>query len=200
MHDQGDSKKWLTVFCGSSHQVDDSFLQGAAEVGRLLCEMGFGVVYGGGGRGLMGSLADAVLSHGGAIHGVIPRFMIEREWVHRQVASMDVVTTMSERKNRLIELGDIIMALPGGIGTLDEFFEAVTLRQLGCHEKPLLLFNQSGYYDPLLLLQQHMHDHGFWDKGSHGVWQQITDIGQLRMFLLDWRDQWVKKEAEHAAC
>jgi uncharacterized protein (TIGR00730 family) len=187
MTGQSPTKAYITIFCGSSHQVSKTYLSAAAEVGRMLCCLGFGVVYGGGGRGMMGALADAVLAEGGEIRGVIPRFMIEREWAHPGVSAMDVVSSMAERKQRLLDLGNLIMALPGGIGTLDEFFEALTLRQLGCHDKPLLLFNPNGYYDPLLRLSQHMQDQGFWGSFPEGRWHDLADLADLKAFLLGWQ-------------
>ncbi len=192
------SRHFVSVFCGSSAKVAGHFLDGARLVARVFCENGFGFVYGGGGVGMMGALADEVLACGGEIRGVIPRFMVEREWAHPQVRTMDIVVTMAERKTRMIELGDIVMALPGGIGTLDEFFEASTLSQLGCLKSPLLIFNQAGYFDPLLELRKHMEEQKFMPRGDECVWNVVNDAEELSRFIAQWRNE-ARRRVHHAS-
>lgn len=186
MSSQNQSKRQVSVFCGSSTRVSGHFLDGARSVARVFCDNGFGFVYGGGGVGMMGALADEVLACGGDIRGVIPRFMVEREWAHPRVQTMEIVQTMAERKTRMIELGDMVMALPGGLGTLDEFFEASTLSQLGCLKSPLLIFNQSGYFNPLLELRNHMVQEGFIGSGGETLWAVINDIEELSRYISLW--------------
>jgi uncharacterized protein (TIGR00730 family) len=137
----------ICVFCGASPGARPAYRETTAELARLLVEDGVGIVYGGGGVGLMGALADAVLAAGGEITGVIPRSLTEREIAHRDVPDMRVVDSMHERKALMAELADAFVALPGGIGTLEELFEVYTWAQLGLHSKPCALLNVEGYYD-----------------------------------------------------
>ncbi|MCA9100095.1 MAG: TIGR00730 family Rossman fold protein [Planctomycetales bacterium] len=151
----------LCVFCGSSAGAESAYAASTAQLGTTLAERGLDLVYGGGGIGLMGVIADAVIAGGGNVIGVIPHALEQRELAHRGVADMRVVTTMHERKALMAELADAFVALPGGIGTLEEFFEVWTWAQLGVHRKPCGLLNAAGYFDPLLELIDHMVDTGF---------------------------------------
>jgi uncharacterized protein (TIGR00730 family) len=137
----------ICVFCGASPGARPAYRDATAHVARLLAAEGIGVVYGGGGVGLMGALADAVLAEGGEITGVIPRSLVDREIAHRDVTDMRIVGSMHERKALMVELADAFIALPGGIGTLEELFEVYTWAQLGLHQKPCALLNVEGYYD-----------------------------------------------------
>jgi uncharacterized protein (TIGR00730 family) len=137
----------ICVFCGASPGARPEYTQATAELARLLVADGVGVVYGGGGVGLMGALADAVLAEGGEIIGVIPRALVDREIAHPGVTDMRVVRSMHERKALMAELADAFVALPGGIGTLEELFEVYTWAQLGLHRKPCGLLNVQGYYE-----------------------------------------------------
>jgi uncharacterized protein (TIGR00730 family) len=137
----------ICVFCGASPGARPEYAQATTELARLLAADTIGVVYGGGGVGLMGVLADAVLAEGGEIVGVIPRALVDREIAHRDVTDMRVVGSMHERKALMAELADAFIALPGGIGTLEELFEVYTWAQLGLHRKPCALLNAEGYYD-----------------------------------------------------
>jgi hypothetical protein len=139
----------ICVFCGASPGARPEYAQATTEVARLLAADGIGVVYGGGGVGLMGVLADAVLAEDGEIIGVIPRALMDREIAHRGVTDMRVVGSMHERKALMAELADAFIALPGGIGTLEELFEVYTWAQLGLHGKPCALLNVEGYYDSI---------------------------------------------------
>ncbi len=137
----------ICVFCGASPGARPAYAEATAELAHLLVADGFGVVYGGGGVGLMGVLADAVLAEGGEITGVIPRALMDREIAHRDVTEMRVVGSMHERKALMAELSEAFIALPGGIGTLEELFEVYTWAQLGLHRKPCALLNVEGYFD-----------------------------------------------------
>jgi uncharacterized protein (TIGR00730 family) len=139
----------VCVFCGSSPGHDPRYAASAAALARELVSRGIGVVFGGGSIGLMGVLADQALAGGGSVTGVIPHGLAARELAHRGVADMRVVPTMHARKALMAELADGFVALPGGIGTLDELFEIVTWSQLGIHRKPIGVLNVAGYYDPL---------------------------------------------------
>jgi len=137
----------ICVFCGASPGARPEYAEATTELARVLVGDGIGVVYGGGGVGLMGVLADAVLAEGGEIIGAIPRALVDREIAHRDVTDMRVVGSMHERKALMAELADAFVALPGGIGTLEELFEVYTWAQLGLHNKPCALLNVEGYYD-----------------------------------------------------
>jgi uncharacterized protein (TIGR00730 family) len=137
----------ICVFCGASPGARPAYRDATAELARLLVAERIGVVYGGGGVGLMGALADAVLAEGGEVTGIIPRALVDREIAHRDVTDMRVVGSMHERKALMAELADAFIALPGGLGTLEELFEVYTWAQLGLHRKPCALLNVEGYYD-----------------------------------------------------
>ena len=140
----------LAVFCGSNPGVRPDYVAGVRSLGKTLCERGIGVVYGGSSVGLMATLSDVMLDELGDVIGVIPRMLVEREVANTQLADLRVVGSMHERKALMAELADGFVALPGGIGTLEEFFEVWTWGQLGMHEKPCGLLNIAGYFDPLL--------------------------------------------------
>ncbi|HUL79451.1 MAG TPA: TIGR00730 family Rossman fold protein, partial [Vicinamibacteria bacterium] len=151
----------VCVFCGSSPGRDARYAAAAADLARGLVARGIGVVFGGGSVGLMGVLADRVLSGGGRLTGVIPHGLAARELAHRGVPDMRVVPTMHARKALMAELADGFVALPGGTGTLEELFEIVTWGQLGIHHKPVGVLNVAGYYDPLVALLEHAAAEGF---------------------------------------
>ncbi len=140
----------ICVYCGSRPGNDPEFAALAREVGTWIGEHGGQLVYGGGSNGLMGILADATLAAGGRVVGVIPTALVEKEWAHKGCTELHVVDTMHDRKRIMAERADAFLALPGGIGTLEEFFEVWTWRQLGYHNKPVGLLNTGGYYDSLL--------------------------------------------------
>jgi len=142
--------KRVCVYCGSQVGQAAVYREVAWSVGQRLAQQGIEVIYGGGHVGLMGVVAEAALSAGGRVIGVIPERLLEREVAYREVTEMYVTRTMHERKARMMELSDAFVALPGGIGTLDELFEIWTWRQLGYHSKPVGLLNVAGYYDGLL--------------------------------------------------
>ena len=140
----------LAVFCGSNPGARPEYMEGARAFGRMLSQRGIGVVYGGSSVGLMSAIAEAVLDELGDIIGVIPKMLVEREVAHKTLSDLRIVDSMHERKALMAELSDGFVALPGGIGTLEEFFEIWTWAQLGVHEKPCGLLNIAGYFDPLL--------------------------------------------------
>jgi uncharacterized protein (TIGR00730 family) len=141
--------KRVCVFCGSSVGRQSAYLDAAAAMGSLLASRGLGLVYGGGNVGLMGVIADAVLAGGGEVIGVIPRALADREIAHSGVTDLRIVDSMHTRKAMMADLSDAFIAMPGGVGTFEEFFEAVTWTQLGVHRKPCALLNTAGFYTPL---------------------------------------------------
>ena len=140
----------VAVFCGSSHGTDPAFSEAARDFGALLARRGVDLVYGGGHVGLMGVIADAVIGGGGRVHGVITRALAEREVAHDRLTELEVVETMHERKASMADAADAFVMLPGGFGTLDEFFEALTWTQLGVHAKACGILDVGGYFGPLL--------------------------------------------------
>jgi uncharacterized protein (TIGR00730 family) len=159
--------KRLCVYAGSSLGGDSRYTRLAAELGGACARRGISVVYGGGGVGLMGALADAALAAGGEVIGVIPRAMMDEERGHREVTQLILVSTMHERKQQMAELSDAFVALPGGIGTLEEVVEVFTWLQLGLHLKPVGLLNAFGFYDRLLDFFAHLRDEGFVTREHH---------------------------------
>ena len=159
----------VAVYCGSRTGSQPEFAQVADEVGRWIGRHGGQLVYGGGRNGLMGILADACLEAGGQVVGVIPKTMVEREWAHSGCTELIITDTMHERKRIMAERCDAFLALPGGIGTFEEFFEAWTWRQLGFHDKPVGLLNVAGYYDALLQFLKHSVSSQFMGDAQMGL-------------------------------
>jgi uncharacterized protein (TIGR00730 family) len=145
----------VCVFCGSNGGADPAYVAAARTVGAGLAERGIRIVYGGGRVGLMGALADAARAVGGEVIGVMPQALVDREIGHTGIDDLRVVDTMHERKALMVQLADAFMALPGGIGTLEELFEVYTWAQLGIHDKPLALLDVAGYFEPLTAFLDH---------------------------------------------
>lgn len=161
--------KRIAVYCGSASPEDPRYLQLATEVGRTLAERGIGVVYGGGKLGLMGAVADAALAAGGEVIGVIPEALVNSEVAHRGCTELHVVAGMHERKLAFTNLSDGFLTIPGGVGTMDELWEAVSWAQLGYHAKPVGLLNAFGFYDQLLAFNHHMIAVGFIRPAHAGI-------------------------------
>ncbi len=154
--------KTICVYCSSSNRIAARYFEMADEVGRLLAERGYALIYGGGNVGLMGQMARAVHEHGGRVVGVIPERLKAVEGVAYDVADELIITqTMQQRKATMFTRADAFLVLPGGFGTLEEFMEVLTLRQLGYHDKAIALINTDGFYDPLLELFDHFFDEHF---------------------------------------
>jgi uncharacterized protein (TIGR00730 family) len=174
--------KLLCVYCSSSRKLDASYVAAAEAVGREMVGRGWGLVYGGGNIGLMGTLARGVKAAGGRVVGVIPEFMKARELEFREADELITVATMAERKQVMIARAHGFLALPGGIGTLEEMTEVLTLRYLGRNPHPAVFYNQNGYYDDLLRFFERMNREGFRTMGMHGLYAvaaQREDIWPL---------------------
>jgi uncharacterized protein (TIGR00730 family) len=156
----------LCVYCGSKPGDLPAFAESATQVGQWIGQHGGQLVYGGGRNGLMGIVANATLAAGGRVVGVIPRALVEKEWAHTECTELHIVETMHERKQMMAERSDAFLALPGGIGTFEEFYEVWTWRQLGYHNKPIGLLNLNGYYDLMLNFLNSVVSHEFM-----GTWQ-----------------------------
>ena len=154
-------RRWICVFCGAKPGADPKYERAARETGRAIAARGWGLVFGGGRVGLMAAVADAALSAGGEVIGVIPRALMAREPGHPGVTRLEIVSDMAIRKQRMIELSDAFVTLPGGLGTLDELFEVLTLRQIRQHARPVGLYNLDGYFDTLLAACREFVARGF---------------------------------------
>ena len=157
----GNKLKKLAVFCGSSNGSSDVYVEAAKKLGKELAKRNIALVYGGASVGVMGAVADSVLEEGGYVIGVMPSFLDDREIAHKNLTELIIVDSMHERKAKMADLADGFIALPGGPGTLEEFFEIFTWAQLGLHNKPCGLLNINHYYDPLITLFNHMSDEQF---------------------------------------
>ncbi len=169
----------ICVYCGSGNGTDPAYVEAARELGRRMARAGIRLVYGGGSVGLMGEVAAAVLRNDGAVTGIIPRFLSERERMLREVDELIVTEDMHERKMLMFERADAFVALPGGVGTLEELVEMLTWSQLGRHRKPVLIANVAGFWNPLLMLFEHMIEQGFIRPGlmvSYLVAERIDEV------------------------
>lgn len=171
--------KRLAVYCGSATPVDDRYVAVARQVGRTLAERGIGVVYGGGRLGLMGAVAQAALEAGGEVIGIIPEALVAAEVANPACTELLVVPGMHERKLAFTEQSDGFITLPGGVGTMDELWEAVSWAQLGYHAKPVGLLNAFGFYDGLLAFNRHMIETGFIRSAHAGIIIAETEIDPL---------------------
>ena len=158
------SIKRLAVYCGSADGTDPMFADAARDLGRVMVDRGLELVYGGGRLGLMGIIADTVIDAGGVAYGVIPRALVDKEVAHTGLTDLYTVTTMHERKALMTELCDAFVCLPGGIGTLDEMFEAWTWNALGYHAQPFALLNVANFWTPFVKFMGHVSDSGFLSK------------------------------------
>ena len=171
--------KRVSVFCGSSLGTDEVFQKQAYLLGETLAAQKIGLVYGGANIGLMGAVADGALSKGGEVIGVLPTFLQAKEIAHKNLTQLILVETMHQRKTIMNELSDGVIALPGGFGTLEEFFEMLTWAQLGLHKKPIALLNVEGFFDSLKTLIQSMVDKGFLKQLNHDMLLTSDNINDL---------------------
>jgi uncharacterized protein (TIGR00730 family) len=171
--------KSVCVYCGASVGASETFLKIATDVGRALGENRVRLIYGGGGIGLMGAVADAALAAGGEVFGIIPEHLEQAELGHRGLTELKIVDSMHTRKRMMFDLSDAFIVLPGGMGTLDETFEIITWRQLGMHDKPIILVNHEGYWDPFLDLIDHVIDNGFARPAARQLFSVVSGVGRL---------------------
>ena len=169
--------KSICVFCGSRDGRAPAYLESARALGTAIAATGIALVYGGGGRGMMGALADAALAARGRVIGVIPRDLFQREHLHKGLTELHAVNGMLDRKTLMAELSDGFIALPGGIGTMDELFEMWTWTQLGIHAKPSVLLNVDGYYDSLIAFLDEMTDAGYLGPGQRAILRSAETAG-----------------------
>jgi len=176
----------ICIFCGASPGLDPAYRDLASAVGRGLAERGIGVVYGGGRVGLMGTLADAAIAAGGEVIGVIPRRLVDRELAHHGLTELHVVASLHERKARMAELADGFIALPGGLGTLEELAEVASWAQLELHTKPIGLLGRAGYWAPLIAWLDQAVKEGFISTTHRRILQVDDDLGTLLARFESW--------------
>ena len=179
----------ICVFASSSSRIDSEYGVAASALGKMLAEAGIDVVFGGGGIGLMGKLADAVIGQGGRITGVIPSFMKDEGWDHKGVTDMIITSDMGERKKKMFALSDAIVALPGGVGTLEELTEALTLKQLGLYNGPIIILNTLDFYRSFIDFLEHMIKGNFLRFEHKGMWEVAESVEEV-MSLLDKKSEW----------
>ena len=190
--------KSVTVFCGSSSGTDPIYRSQAAMLGATLAQQNIRIIYGGAKVGLMGAIADAALSEGGKVVGVIPRFLRSKEIAHEGLTDLIMVESMHERKTKMQELSDGMIALPGGFGTLEELFEILTWAQLGLHKKPIGLLDVNGFYSHLKKLLQSMVKEGFLKEINYSMLLISDDIddllGQMKEYIAPVIPKWISEE------
>jgi len=164
------SEKQITVYCSSSNKIPEIYFSETEKTIKALVNNGYEICYGGGGRGLMGTVADTVLKNSGKITGVIPRFMVEREWEHKGINKMIHVETMHERKTKLIENSCAVLALPGGLGTFEELIEVISMKKLGLFPFPIVILNINSYYDTFIELINRMIEEKFLEGSDNNLW------------------------------
>jgi hypothetical protein len=173
----------VCVFASSSNRIDKEFQTAASRLGTLLAMSGMEVIYGGGGIGLMGRLADAILEEGGKIRGVLPAFMKEEGWDHKLVKEMVVTADMGERKKYMFSVSDAVVALPGGIGTVEELTEAITLKQLGIFSGPIVILNTLSYYRSFIEFLEQMVKKHFLKSEHKVIWKVVSTPDEVIDFL-----------------
>jgi len=169
----------VTVYCASSQKVDPDYLQAAERLGEFIADAGLTIVYGGGALGLMGRLADGALSRNGRVEGVLPRFMFDLEWGHPGLTDLHIVNDLHERKRLMIDRTDAVVALPGGCGTFEELFEAITWKRLGLYVKPIVIVNMKGYYDPCIEMLERAVAQNFMNAEHAKMWNVASDVSEV---------------------
>jgi uncharacterized protein (TIGR00730 family) len=163
----------VTVYCASSRQSSVNYFEAANQLGRILAQHSITIIYGGGALGSMGQLADGALKQGGKVIGIIPRFMVDLEWGHRDLSEMRLVDDLHERKRLMLQESDAVIALPGGSGTLEELFEAITWKRLGLFVKPIILVNVKGFFNPCVELLETCIREKFMDDRHRSMWTVV---------------------------
>jgi len=169
----------VCVYCASSPTADPIYRETASRLGRVLAGAGATVVYGGGSLGSMGAVADGALAAGGKVIGILPRFMADLEWGHPGLTELELVEDMRERKHKLLTGSDAVVALPGGSGTLEELFEAITLKRLGLYFGPIILMNTRGFYDDVIRLLERSISERFMNLEHRAMWTLVDEVEQV---------------------
>lgn len=175
--------KNITVYCGSSLGNHPEYKKVAKDLGKWMVQNDLGLIYGGGHIGLMGVIANSVLDNGGKATGIIPTLLVEKEIAHQNLTTLHIVKDMTERKVKLMELGDAFIALPGGPGTIEEITEAISAARLNLHQKPCIMMNTHGYYDDFLSQYDLMVKNGFLLEEHRDLVKAVSDVDELNNFL-----------------
>ena len=177
--------KRVCVYCGSSEHVDPKHFKLATQLGKTIAARGWELVYGGGSCGLMREVANGALDTGGTVTGIIPTFMKEREWAHDGLTQLIETTTMAERKAKFIEFADAYVVLPGGIGTMEEFFETLSLKKLQQEKGPVVLINYEGYYNSFIEFMNSLERQGYVTEGDRYLWDVASTLEEALELLDD---------------
>ena len=188
----------ICVYCASSAKIDEIYFEATERLAKILVNSKVQVIYGGGGHGLMGKLADTVLAQGGQIKGIMPQFMNEVEWAHKSVTDFEFTKTMHERKAKFLENIDALIALPGGTGTLEELLEAITLKRLGQFTKPIIILNTNGYYDPLIQMLERCVEEKFLRPIHAEMWTFVNQPEEV-MSAINQSMEWDENAISFAA-
>jgi uncharacterized protein (TIGR00730 family) len=192
------SEKSICVYCASSQRCDNVYRDVARKLGQVLAERGYSIIYGGGAVGLMGALADGAVASGGNIVGVMPKFMMELEWAHRDLTELRVVEDMRARKHAMLSESVGLVTLPGGSGTLEELFEAITLKRLGFYTHAIVLVNTRDYFRRLIDVLEHAIAERFMDERHRQMWQVVATPEEVPA-ALDSAPPWSAAAREFAA-
>jgi uncharacterized protein (TIGR00730 family) len=188
----------ICIYCASSAKIDEVYFDATERLAKILVNSKVQVIYGGGGHGLMGKLADTVLAQGGQIKGIMPQFMNEVEWAHKSVTDIEFTKTMHERKSKFLENIDALIALPGGTGTLEELLEAITLKRLGQFTKPIIILNTNGYYDPLIQMLERCVEEKFLRPIHAEMWTFVNQPEEV-MSAINQSMEWDENAISFAA-
>lgn len=191
-------EKTICVYCASSQRCDAAYHDAARRLGGVLAERKLTIVYGGGASGSMGALADGAVAAGGKVIGIIPRFMLDLEWGHRNLTELRVVEDMRIRKHAMLTESHGVVALPGGSGTLEELMEAITLKRLGLYVHPIVLVNTRGFFEPLVQLLQRAVDEHFMNEQHLKMWQ-VVDTPEEVPAAIDAAPHWSAAARDFAA-
>lgn len=188
----------ICVYCASSTKIDQIYVESAKELGTLLAKKSITCINGAGKMGLMGTVSDATLQENGKVIGVIPQFMVDNGWYHQSLSKLHVTQNMHERKHKMAELADGCIALPGGIGTLEELIEVITWKQLGLYKKPIVILNTNNYYDLLLRLLKQMADENFMRPMHTQLWM-VAKTPAEAISLIEQAEVWPDNYGKFAA-
>ncbi|MEE4115718.1 MAG: TIGR00730 family Rossman fold protein [Marinilabiliaceae bacterium] len=185
----------ISIFAASSSKIPSEYFSVAAELGKLIALSGNELVFGGGGIGLMGAVADSAMNNGGRATGVIPQFMVNNGWGHGSINETIITPDMNSRKKKIFEISDAVIALPGGVGTLEELTEAITLKQLGLFKGPIVILNTEGFYNKLLGYFDQLIDQNFMRPQHRDIWEVASDPQEAIRLVTeydDWETDYVK--------
>lgn len=184
----------VAIYCGSQTGKSPIYIESAKELGETLAKEEIGIVYGGSNIGIMGAVADAALAHNGEVIGIMPEHLQKREIAHLHLTEIHFVESMHVRKKKMVDLSDAFIALPGGCGTLDEYFEVFTWAQIGLHENPVILYNINGFYDALIQHFEKMFEEGFIREEQRSILKVATNVNDILTILNEHHNTLLKRD------